>query len=281
MKQSKTPAVKAAGIAALCIASELVLAQGQPIYRDGEPATLNGAEERRAAADAERATVTADFKSAYANAGRPKIALFWHRQLDDSISSTRAASAQVTSQGALPEHNYDVNIKVESKTGGTKAYSLAPPPRAAEFESGFQSALRAAGVQFVDRNTIVRLSALGATRGGEHTKDLDAQAIEMQALSGYAEYFAEVNFIADASVEDGLQVRVTVINTRTGVIVADVVPTELYEHDRDRSAEKNSGTWRATPNGFEKAQRRKNGADEGRNVAHALMAQMISQLASR
>src|SRR5262245_51018035 len=102
----------AATIATLCVASS-ALAQGtDAVYRDGQPTTLNGAAERRDAALAEPATVAANFKAAYANAGRPKVALLWHRQLDDSISASREATAQVTSQGALPRHNYDVTIKV-------------------------------------------------------------------------------------------------------------------------------------------------------------------------
>jgi hypothetical protein len=264
----------------MCLGSASALAQtADSFYRENQPATLSDTADRRAAADAERATVAADFKSAYANARRPKIALLWHRELSDSISATREASAQVTSQGVLPEHNYDVKIKVESKDGAARAYSLAPPPRAAEFESGFQSALRDAGVQFVDRNTIVRLSA---ARSAQDTKDLDVQTVEMSALSEYAEYFAEINFIADASAKGGLQVRVSVVSTRTGVIVADVVPTHLYHADPDHpdQIERESTVWRAGDSGFEKVERRKSGADEGRKVAFALMEQMIPQLTS-
>src|SRR5262245_12396968 len=91
-----------AGIAALCVAAATANAQGaEPMYREGQPATLNGAAERHAAASAERASTATNFQTAYARAGRPKVALLWHRQLDDSISSTREASAQVSSQGAL------------------------------------------------------------------------------------------------------------------------------------------------------------------------------------
>jgi hypothetical protein len=273
-------AIARASVVAMCIASATAVAQvAESNYRENQPPTLNDTAERHAAADAERANVAADFKSAYANARRPKIALLWHRELNDSISATREASAQVTSQGALPEHNYDVKIKVESKGGAVRAYSLAPPPRAAEFESGFQSALRDSGVQFVDRNTIIRLSA---SRSAQGAKDLDYQSVEMSALSEYAEYFAEINFIDDATAKGGLQVRVTVISTRTGVIVADVVPTGLYHPDPDHpdQSERESTVWRTGDSGFEKVERRQNGADEGRKVAFALMEQMIPQLTS-
>jgi hypothetical protein len=103
----------------------------------------------------------------------------------------------------------------------------------------------------------------------------------MSALSEYAEYFAEINFIADAAAKGGLQVRVSVISTRSGVIIADVVPTELYHADPDHpeQEDRKSSTWHAGDSGFERVERRKNGADEGRKVAHALMEQMTSQLA--
>lgn len=260
------------------------------LYRNAQPVTLSGqSEQAQQQSKAEQAKATAAFKAGYARAGKPKIALFWNRTLSDDVSSTAEVTGTLTSTGIRARDNYQVTIRVAAQSGSEKNYSLAPPPRAAEFESGFQSALREAGAVFVDRSAIIRLSALGKTKAGEQAKDLDYQTLEMSALADYAQYFAEVNFIRDADSTGGLEVRVTVISTSTGEVIADVVPTELYKSDDDTGTwvasdsgfKKQTGggdtQWRADDAGFYKTTRKKTGIDEGRRVAYALMAQMNQQ----
>ena len=243
-------AIDEAHYSAKYIGGDLVLraanAAEADLYRDAQPPTLSRHAEQAQAQQAEMETVLAAFKAGYARAGRPKIALLWNRMLADEISSTREVTGALSSSGLLPQDNYEVSIRLATKSGPPKRYSLAPPSRAAEFEAGFQAAMREGGVVFVDRETIVRLSALEKTKAGEQAKDLDFQTLEMSALAGYAQYFAEINFIRDAAAQGGFEVRATVIGTASGEVIADVVPAHLYKSSADQ------GIWKATDSGFAK-----------------------------
>lgn len=265
----------------------------QSLYRSDQPAVLNGQAERKQARAAEDAAIISAFKTAYAKAGKPKIALFWHRELSDNITSTREATITDNSSGQMPWDNYTRIIKIESKVGPERAVSLAPPARAAEFESGFQRAMRANGVSFIDREAIVRLTSMKKTQDGQASKDQDFQTLEMESLAGYAQYFAEVNLVPDPDSRDGLEPRVTVISSSTGEVIADVVPSELYkladndgqwvatERGFERQLDDTEKQWKVDESGIYRKIKKRTGLEEGHRVAIAVMQQMTEALEAK
>jgi hypothetical protein len=280
-------------LATLMVAAANTAAAQAPVFREGEPPVLVEKQDAKKERDAIQQTLVSDFQSAYQKAKRPKVALFWNRTLGDSITSIRETSSSVSASGSLPWQNYRIAVDSQTNVGSQKAYSTVAPPRAAEFQTGLQSVMRSAGVAFVDRSAIVRLAALSKSKNGQQTKDLDFQTIEMSALADYADYFAEVNFIIDASAKDGAEVRVTLIDTRTGEIAADVVPVDLYKPDSTntrwsetergfvKEQDDTVGNWTSDETGFTRRTARRTGVDEGRAVAYAVLEQWLPQLRAR
>lgn len=278
--------------AALATAAAAATAQelDPSLYRADQPEVLQHAQAGKKANQQSEQAVIEAFKSVYIKAGRPKIVMFWHRDLSDEISSSQEATATEHSSGAMPWDNYDRVIKIESKSGAEKQVLLTPSARTAEFESGLHKTLFKGGVSFVDRNTVIRLVGLDKAGNGQKTKDLDYQTVEMESIARFAQYIAEVNFVRDPQSKGGFEPRITVISTSTGEIVADVVPGELYKLDQDpgrwvttengvvRQSVEGDGAWTIGENGFQKKARKVTSIEDGHRVAVALMQQLTETL---
>lgn len=262
----------------------------EALYRADQPPVLkeyadrNAQKEQRAQSEAQ---VIGNFRAAYQRASRPKFLMLWHRELSDNINSNREVTAAVSSVGERARDNFQRTINVQWKDGSERPVSLLPPARGAEFESGFQQAWRSAGAALVDRNTAIRMTALNKTKEGTSENSFNFQTIEATALADYASYFIEARFVPDPDAKGGTEPRVTVISSRTGEILADIVPSSLYKQDADgeswmatdagfvKSAEGASeGEWRTDSKGFVKVARKRGGQEEGRAVALAIMQLM-------
>lgn len=250
-------------------------AQPQDLYRPGQPATLNGAEDRARHAVQEEAEALASFRTAYIKAGKPAFLMMWHRELSDNVDSTREASATLASSGERARDNYERTIKVQWKEGSERAISLLPPARGAEFEAGFQQALLKAGAVLVDRNTAIRMSALRRVQGGAKESGLNFQTLEAGALAVYARYFIEIRFIPDARADGGSEPRVTVIDSGSGAIITDLVASDVYKGE---SAIRDKTVWVTTDQGFAKQVQPRLGQVEGRRVAAALLKILAKNL---
>ncbi len=269
-------------IACALAAGTVVAASAEGLYRDGQPEVLNGAAERAKQKTASETQIVAAFRTAYQRAKRPSFLMLWHRELSDNIDSSREITASTTSSGVLARDNYERTVTVQWKNGAERPVSLLPPAHSAEFESGFHQALRAAGVTLVDRNTAIRMTALAKVKTGAKEGALNFQTVEASALAGYARYFIEVRFVHDGEASGGTEPRVTVIDSGSGAILADVVPSALYKPGAERWATTASGfakstesadaaEWAADATGFRKVARKRGGLEEGRQVALALM----------
>ena len=218
------------------------------------------------------------------------MAVFWDRELSDSITSTQEAGVAYTSTGVAPWDNHSGIIRITTRTGSERAVSFVAPARSAEFASGFQRTLRAGGVVFVDREAIVRLTSLKKTGSGTQASAVDFQTLEMEALAGFARFLVELNMLPDPDSVTGYEPRVTVIDTRNGEVVADVVPADLYKADARRgqwtatdqglfrASPGGSGKWVADENGIHREIRQSTGVEEGQQVALELMRQLSGAL---
>ena len=247
--------------------------------REGMPAVLDGAATRarqRAEADAR---ALADFGAAYQRAQRPAFLMMWHRELSDNIDSGKEVSATAVGSGELARDNYARTIKLQWKQGAEHPVSLLAPARAAEFESGFQQTLARAGVALVDRNTAVRMTALKRVEGGASESALNFQTVEASALARFARYFIELRFVPDASAAGGSVARVTVIESQSGVILADLLASEVLLDAAGKPAPPAGGEWVAVDGkGFERRERPHSQQEDGRQLAQALMRALAARL---
>ena len=247
--------------------------------REGMPAVLDGAATRarqRAEADAR---ALADFGAAYQRAQRPAFLIMWHRELSDNIDSGKEVSATAVGSGELARDNYARTIKLQWKQGAEHPVSLLAPARAAEFESGFQQTLARAGVALVDRNTAVRMTALKRVEGGASESALNFQTVEASALARFARYFIELRFVPDANAAGGSVARVTVIESQSGVILADLLASEVLLDAAGKPAPPAGGEWVAVDGkGFERRERPHSQQEDGRQLAQALMRALAARL---
>lgn len=262
--------------------------QAQNMYRTGQPDVLNGAAERTRQQKETGAGAMAAFQVAYQRAKRPTFLMMWHRELSDKIDSGHEASATVASTGVRARDNFERTVKVQWKDGSESAVSLLAPARAAAFESGFQQTLRNAGVVLVDRNTAVRMTALKKVNEGARESALNFQTVEATALADFAKYFIELRFVPNAQAPGDSMPRITVIESHSGAILVDVLPTEAgkpaegkwtagsngFVKEPDEAQQEN---WNAVENkGFVKQARPRSMQEDGQQAAVALMKAMTS-----
>ena len=260
----------------LCLACGAALGQDAALMREGQPPVLDGAAERaRARAEAD-ARALAEFGAAYQRAQRPAFLMLWHRELSDSLDSGKEVTASAVSSGELARDNFARTIKLQWKQGSERPVSLLAPAAAAAFETGFQQTLAAAGVALVDRNTAVRMTALKQVQGGASESALNFQTVEASALAGFARFFVELRFVPDGA--GGNVGRVTVIDSASGVIAADLLVSEVLKDERARPAAGKSDWVAVDGKGFVRQPQARSLQDDGRAVAQALMRALTDRL---
>lgn len=217
-----------------------------------------------------RATVEAvidRFQPLYVKRGSPKIAVYWNRQLTDRLGQWVAderlvvgtqAGAMAERQTTTPPGSTPPGSTTTWRAGGsaetiTSRQRFAPDRERAspheiwnwEFENGFLDPLLGAGVQVVDRATILRLTASQAKGTGVGSVGMpDAQTLEVNALQGYADLFVEVLVSASPYGVAGYEMNAVVKNVRNGVLMAHV-------NSRNLPPSQPAGEYVATSRGFE------------------------------
>ncbi|WP_230772258.1 hypothetical protein [Sphingomonas sp. Leaf4] len=177
---------------------------GNATTRSGQPLTLPAPP---AAADPARIEL-ARFAAAYAAAGRPRVVVFWNRELTADLDSGREevtrlhVDGEQRAEGSRSETAWRRGTDTEVTANGssridaeqvTTTRTLDPGRRAAaddeardfDIERGFSDALADAGVRLIDRTAILRTTALG-------NDTANVQSIETRALLGRAEWTLEV-----------------------------------------------------------------------------------------
>lgn len=281
------------GVAAL-IPSLPGVAADASRYRAGEPAVLEGAKERIQTAQVAEEQVLAAFIRAYAAVGRPRMAILWHRDLTDEISSRKKIAGSVMTEPAAAGSGLEAGVQtvtMEFDTGGSgRTASPLPAARDAQFQTGLESALRSAGVRLVDRNTAVRLTALEDVKRGGDAAALDTQAVEMSALVAHSDYFVEISFVPGAANEAPMP-RIAVIASVSGEVLADLMPSlqpdggnanrwVAAERGFVRSEAPDEVMLMADENGFHRAPLKSTGVTEGRVAALALMQRLAESWTS-
>lgn len=202
---------------------------GAAATRSGQPLTLPPVPP---AADPARAEV-ARFAAAYAGAGRPRIVVFWNRELTADVDTAREEVTRLRVDGEQRAEanrsetawrrgrNTDVTASGSTHLDAeqvTTTRTLDLGRRAAtddegrdfDIERGFTDALADAGVRLIDRTAILRTAALGGDTA-------NLQSIETRALLGKADWTLEV-----VAMDDGRR-RIVARDLASGRVVARTV----------------------------------------------------------
>ncbi|MGE4279134.1 MAG: hypothetical protein AB7G62_06065 [Magnetospirillum sp.] len=245
-----------------------------------------------------QSSTVANFASAYAKNGKPKLALFWNRQLSDTLNEWYADTRVVTRQEGSSTMSGDLNLnQSENAQQSTSIERRAVDSRRPqtsesfewEFQDGFLAPFLEAGAVVVDRAAIVRLTGVDMNTTNE-------RSVETRALQGKADYLMEILVAANAKSSTGYELRARILDVKTGAIVAMVNSKNLREwnpekpvvatgsgfsvpdeDDDDSFGPQGEDKYRATGSGFEKRRKPPKLSKIAQNLAHNTMNGLMRQ----
>jgi hypothetical protein len=216
--------------------------------------------------------VRGNFASAYQQAGRPRIAVFWNRELTDDVNSryedyqhsvrtteehqSGSSDSTTAEVGSTSMSNSDRLQRETSDRASGSRLIAATGTRAASaesvtwrLESSFYNPFLGLGVRFIDRNMAMR--ALHGGKAGITNPDLIA--LETGALLGKADLLMEVLVSPDADSPIGCRFRVTVKDIDTGQVIGLLSTRAIPQVDSHTGYVAGAGgfqkvTTRTTPN---------------------------------
>jgi len=256
-----------------------------------------------------REDLTRAFASSYQRSGRPRLALYWNRQLTDTLDewygTTRIVvsnqhDAQMSGNVNSPalSGSADLNVSGSSQTTIEAQRRVRDPnssrlqPSEAwewQFQDGFLAPFLAAGAIVVDRATIVRIA-------GAEAKGSTAPTIEAKALQGLADFLMEILVSPQSQSTLGYELRARVIEVKTGRIVAYVNSRALKEWNPAKEAVatnrgfelpgddddtfgpvRTNAPYEATSQGFVRSQKPPKLPEISQNLAYNVMSALMTQ----
>lgn len=175
------------------------------------------------------------FAEAYRRKGRPRMALYWNESLASAYSEwtsdvrlvERHESSRYGSGQTVTELQY--RVPPEQRRGASESFDW-------EFQDGFLGPFLAAGVSILDRGAIVELT-------GSDPRNFTSSP-DGRALKAKADYLLEVLMAANSRSTTGYEMRVRILDIRTGAILAIVNTRSLPDWNRDQD------DIEITPNGY-------------------------------
>jgi hypothetical protein len=237
----------------------------QTYYRDGQPAVQTPPPPRADPADGIRNR----FRSAYVRAKSPRVVVFWNREFTDEVGTNYDVVARSRSEAHVGYDSATVEsesrLGVERTTDNTRWSGMS---EAGDFdaENGFQSALSRAGVNLIDRTSIMRTS--GAAKKVGATGNI--QELETEAVLGRADIIVEVTQIWSGAA-DGKSFKIVARDIRRAKVLASFRTSAVPPKGPTRYV--------AGAHGFEVAQEPAPSASRmGEQAATDLMARLTGSL---
>ncbi|CAA7623820.1 conserved exported hypothetical protein [Magnetospirillum sp. LM-5] len=244
-----------------------------------------------------QADVVGRFASAYAANGKPKLALFWNRQLSETLNewysdtrivnrtesnSTMSGEINLDKQGST-QNTTEIQRRVQDRRRGQVSESFEW-----EFQDGFLAPFLEAGATILDRAAIVRFT-------GADMQTTNENLVEVRALQGKADFLLEILVAPNWQSSTGYELRTRILEVKTGRIVAMVNSKNLKEwnpekqvvatdrgfvepDDDDESfGPQGDDKYRATATGFEKKRKPPKLAKISQNLAYNTMNGLMRQ----
>jgi hypothetical protein len=246
--------------------------------------------------------VIARFRDAYIQGGRPRLTIWWNRQLTDTLAQWYSESRTVTADKTRASTEGDLSLK---QSGGRqsvtetqrRAGDAAERPSRGEtweweFQDGFFAPFLQADAQIVDRTTITRIMGAGA-------EEIDPKTVEVMAMQTMADVMIEVLVADSAQSSTGYELRARIIDVRTGRVLGMVNSRSLAEWQRTGKAtasargfdlpdeddetfgpERADQRYKATSSGFEQRRKPPKLSVIAHNLATNVMSAMLPRLES-
>ena len=187
---------------------------------------------------AQQDTIAA-FAGAYQGSGRPRLAFYWNRQLNDTLNQWYSDTRIVNTTRSDGSIGGDINVSQSNSSQNTIEVQRRNPDERRrpqpvetwewEFQDGFLGPFLQAGATVLDRSAIIRIT--GADLG-----KADDLTIETKALQGMADLLVEVLVTPSSQATTGYELRARILDVRTGRIVAYVSSRSLREWQGPREA---------------------------------------------
>jgi hypothetical protein len=241
----------------------------------------------------------AAFGPAYRAHGSPRLAVYWNRQLSEALTQWYSESRLVRTDSTEGGVSGDLNLQQQGGRQSVLEYQMRLPDAVGQrpqlnenwewrFQDGFIEPFLAAGARLVDRETIIRLTAIGQ-------RGIDQPVIEAKALSGMADLLIEVLVAPQGQSSTGYELRARIIDVRDGRILGYVNSRRLKswqrspqyyasEHGIDLPDEDDEGfgpertdkRYRATEHGFVRQRKPPKVEEIGQSLAEAVMDSLLA-----
>ncbi|MBX9633971.1 MAG: hypothetical protein K2X44_03230 [Magnetospirillum sp.] len=219
-------------------------AQGVPAYeppvpvgppvRDGE--VMERAKKTADAAFGQQADTVASFTQAYLGRGKPRLALYWNRQLSEALSDwysdVRVLNGSTSNSNMSGEFNLnqsgnnqntmEIQRRVQDQRRGVTTESFEW-----EFQEAFLAPFLEAGATIIDRGAMMRFTGADMASDSEKT-------IEVRGLQGKADYLLEILVSPNWKSTTGYELRTRILDIKTGAIVAMVNSKNLKEWNPEK-----------------------------------------------
>lgn len=191
------------------------------------------APKRQPAADAFKAREDLEglFTGAYSRAGRPRLAVFWNRELSDTLSewysevrvtSTETRTSETTGDIALGQSSTNQQSTEMQRRVRDQRRVQPNETWEWEFQDGFLEPFLKSGATMIDRAAIVRITGADMEGKGE-------RLVETRALQGMADLLIEVLVAPGSQSRTGYELRARVLDVNSGRILAYVNSRGLKE----------------------------------------------------
>jgi hypothetical protein len=277
-------------------AYEPVTPQAPPL-RDGEALPRRTQD---MAQSANGAAISSDFAQAYARRGKPRLALYWNRQLGETLSDWYSDVRVVERSEGNSSMSGDFNLTQSTNNQNSlevqrRAQDSRRMATTESFEWEFQDAFLApfmeAGATIIDRAAMIRLTGADmATTGNERT-------VETRALQGKADYLMEILVSPNSKSTTGYELRTRILDVKSGAIVATVNSKNLRDwnpekdivatnrgftdpndlEDDETFGPQGDNRYRATDQGFQKRTKPPKLSKIAQNLAYNTMAGLSRQ----
>lgn len=297
-----------AAVAACALFPAAAWAQGVPAYeppapvappvRDGQ--VMDKAKHANASTFGEQSATVAGFADSYRRNGKPRLALYWNRQLSEALSdwysdvrvlngsqSNSAMSGDFTlNQSGNSQNTMELQRRVQDPRRGMLSESFEW-----EFQEAFLAPFLEAGATIVDRGAMMRFTAADTPAASDKT-------VEVRGLQGKADYLLEILVAPNWKSSTGYELRTRILDVKTGAIVAMVNSKSLKEwnpekrvvatdkgfvdpkdaEDEDETFGPQDGDkYRATGSGFERRRKPPKLSKIARNLADNTMTGLMRQ----
>ncbi len=175
------------------------------------------------------------FTRLYKNKKRPKFIILFNKQLSGDVNDWRENERLVITD--------KTKISLQRKNQNRSQINF-PQQWIWQFEQGFVQHFENLRVRLIDINTAKRLTASAQmdSQSGLSGMVGSLKKNEIDALSGYADYYIELVIIRSAQSDLGYQLKASMIDTKTGEIVARVNSLSW--------GKSSSGVYRASKHGY-------------------------------